>query len=125
MKSYFNLLLATLFLVSAVACSSDDSSGGGNTGGNNQTNCDNFTPRFSADVQPIINQTCAIAGCHVSGFGSGDFTTFNGIKNRAGSIKTQVVAKSMPPPNSSGPKSLTDDQIRTIRCWIDNGAENN
>lgn len=86
------------------------------------------TVTFKTDITPIINQTCAIKSCHVSGTGESDYTTYAGLKNDAttGKFKKEVLTnKSMPPRNSSGQTSLTADQLEKFTCWINAGSPNN
>ena len=77
---------------------------------------------FSSTVQPIITKSCNIPGCHVSGFANGDFTNYDGIKERVdnGSMKTRTANQSMPLEGE-----LTIPEIETILCWIESGAANN
>ena len=86
------------------------------------------TVTYKTDITPIINQTCAIKSCHVSGTGEGDYTTYAGLKNDAinGKFKKEVLTnKSMPPRNSNGPNSLTAAQLEKFTCWINAGSPNN
>lgn len=86
------------------------------------------TVTYKTDITPIINQTCAIKSCHVSGTGEGDYTTYAGLKNDAisGKFKKEVLTnKSMPPRNSTGPNSLTAAQLEKFTCWINAGSPNN
>ena len=77
---------------------------------------------FENTVSEIINTNCAIANCHGSG-GSNSikFLTLGDIKQRAGKIKTRVNNKSMPP----GDRSITQQEIDQISCWVDDGALDN
>jgi cytochrome c553 len=76
---------------------------------------------FTNDIQSIITTNCAITGCHIAGGnGNGNFTDFSTIKSKAAQIKTRTGNKSMP----IG-RSLTDEQIRQIACWVDAGAPSN
>lgn len=75
---------------------------------------------FKSDVEPIINASCATTDCHRSGTGLSNFTNFSTVQDRASSIKSQVVSKSMPKDGS-----LTDAEIEAIVCWVDDGALNN
>jgi len=87
------------------------------------TSCASAPAKFSVDVSAIIQNSCAISsGCHGNGStnGPGALTTFNQIKNAAGFIKSEVVSKRMPLGGS-----LTNSQIQSISCWVDNGALNN
>lgn len=88
--------------------------------------CSGETPSYQDDIEPIISAACAISGCHVNGFGSGDFSSYTGVKDRASGIKNRaVVQQNMPPSSSPGPSSLNDAQIELLECWIDAGAPNN
>jgi len=86
------------------------------------------TVTYKTDISSIINQTCAIKSCHVSGTGLGDYTTYAGLGKEAtnGGFKKEVlINKSMPPRNSSGPTSLSAAQLEKFTCWINAGAPNN
>lgn len=75
---------------------------------------------FQASIQPIIENSCAISGCHVSGTAIPDFTSFNNIQSRAAGVKSRTQSKDMPRMGS-----LTDEEIQRIACWVDDGALNN
>jgi hypothetical protein len=82
---------------------------------------------YASSVNPIIMTKCAIEGCHNGDLGSSfkwtDFSLFQ-QKAQSGIVKTKVVSRAMPPPESpKGP--LTDDEIMVISCWVDWGAKNN
>ncbi len=85
--------------------------------------CANLSFKFTADVKPIINATCAISSnCHLDGSTNrgGPLTDYNKIFLKRADIKSQVAAGLMP---QSG--SLTADQKNKIICWINSGAPNN
>ena len=81
--------------------------------------CDSVT--YTKTIAPIITKNCI--SCHKSGFSSGDFTTYAGVKQKAdaSSLKTKVITELLMPP--TGPLSVQDRD--KIRCWLDNGAKNN
>ena len=85
------------------------------------SSCNSVSAKFAADVNPIIQNNCAIGGCHGNGNnnGPGPLVTFDQIKNAASQIKTSVVNKTMPRGST-----LSNAQIQAISCWIDNGALN-
>jgi hypothetical protein len=86
--------------------------------------CTTDSMSFSMDINPIIAKNCAISGCHVSGFNDGDFTTYQGIKDKIDNgdlIRERVVIKKDMP--ASGP--LPDCEINKIKSWLDAGAPNN
>lgn len=74
---------------------------------------------LAADVKPIIEQKCAISGCH-NGTQSPDLRTTSGIRNNASKIKSETQSGSMP---KNG--SLTAEQKALIACWVDEGAQDN
>ena len=113
---YSLAICASLFL----ACSDDEEP---MMNMNNNNECSEQIS-YSSDVAPIVNRACALSGCHVDGFASGDFTTFSAFQSRASRVVGRITTGTMPPSNSPGP-SLTDAQIETIECWVDQGAMDN
>lgn len=77
---------------------------------------------YTSDIQPIIEASCAVSGCHVSG-GAAPFalTSVSSAQNHAAAIKTATANGSMP--KSGTP--LTQQQKDLIACWVDDGAPNN
>ncbi|MCW3103221.1 MAG: cytochrome c [Bacteroidetes bacterium] len=86
-------------------------------------NCDS-TISYSADIAPIMTDYCI--SCHTAGgSGTGDFTTYTELKQKAdnGSLKNRVVdLKDMP---QAGSPTISEDQRKMINCWIKQGAPNN
>lgn len=80
---------------------------------------------YSEDIKPMIDQSCAIAGCHVSGFWKGDYTSFEDVKKHAdkGSMFRKVVQNKTMPKGDGG--DLTQAQIDLFHCWLDQGALEN
>lgn len=80
------------------------------------------TPSYATEVAPLVQSRCAMSGCHSSGVTNtgGPLTTYAQIKAKAAAIKTTVLNGSMPKGSS-----FTAAQIKTISCWVDNGAPNN
>lgn len=120
-KLIFLFILGILALLSS--CSDDEE-----PMMNMTDNCDSVNVSYQRDIVPIINSSCALTGCHVSGFNSGDFTNYADIKQRAdnGRLNTRVVVnQNMPPSNSPGPQSLSDAEIEAFECWIAAGAPEN
>jgi len=77
-----------------------------------------------SDVLPIMEVTCALSGCHVSGAQLPDFTQKENIRLAAPGIKSNISNNSMPPSNTTGP-DLSDADKETILCWINDGAKDN
>ncbi len=84
--------------------------------------CSTTSASFSAHVMPIIQTTCAMAGCHdaTSGNKGGPFINYTQVKDKASTIKSQVLSGAMPQGSS-----LTAAQIQVISCWVSSGALNN
>lgn len=74
---------------------------------------------LSATVNPIIEENCAISGCH-SGAVFPNLTDTNAIIQNADNIRSRTTSRSMPLGGS-----LTQTQIDAIACWVDDGANNN
>ncbi len=76
---------------------------------------------FAADVFPLIEANCSVTGCH-DGSRSPDLRESVGIMTAAERIKTRITERTMPP---SDRPPLTESEIETIVCWIDDGAPDN
>lgn len=72
---------------------------------------------LATDITPIIQTRCV--SCH-NGSQPPNLTSNSRIQNNAASIKAAVVSRRMPLGGS-----LTTEQIDAIRCWVDNGAQDN
>lgn len=79
---------------------------------------------YSADVEPIIQMSCATTACHTQGgFANGIFDDYDGVKAKVdnGSFHQRVlVDKDMPPGGS-----LSDEELAILKAWLDDGAPNN
>ena len=85
---------------------------------------------FQNDIFPILEENCALAGCHVAAGAAGlDLTGYDSFEKSGafvpGNAKRSLViiridGGGMPP---AGP--LDDDLIDLVKDWIDEGAENN
>ena len=83
--------------------------------------CDSIIS-FRIDIVPILNLNCI--GCHSTGDAQGDFQNYDGVKAKAdnGILKYRVCSvKDMPVP----PGSISDADRQKIKCWIEQGAQNN
>ena len=74
------------------------------------------------DIEPIMETSCAVSGCHVTG-GAAPFalTSVASAQAHASEIKSATANGSMP--KSGTP--LTQLQKDRIACWVDDGAPNN
>ncbi|MBA3682008.1 MAG: hypothetical protein H0W73_12735 [Bacteroidetes bacterium] len=85
--------------------------------------CDSV--KYNAHIKPIIMANCAVPGCHVSGFSSGDFTTYAGLNAKItnGKFKARVIDANPGPMPASG--QLSQSKLDSIQCWLNSGALNN
>ena len=85
------------------------------------------TPTFTADVAPILYQHCTVCH-HANDLAPMSFLTYKETKPWAAAIREAVLTRTMPPWKAdphygkfSNDSSLTDQQIATIKAWVDNG----
>lgn len=94
--------------------------------------CDTTSPTtYDGAIKAIIDNSCAYVGCHVSGFSSGDYTSYDELKPflDSGSFADRVItqredANSGMPPNyapEDRPKDLTPEELELVECWIEGG----
>ena len=74
---------------------------------------------YAQAIAPIIEANCAVSGCH-AGAQAPDFRQFSNIQENAALIKTKTGDGSMPQDGT-----LTEEQIASIACWVDDGAKDN
>ena len=125
MKKGILVILGSFFLIVSCSKGGSDGGGGGSTGGGggSTVNCTGIASAFAANVNPIIQSTCATdATCHGAGSvnGPGPLLTYTQISNASVTIKTAVANGTMPKTGS-----LTTAQKNSIICWINSGSPNN
>lgn len=95
------------------------------------SNCSPDTVYFQNTIGPLINSTCAMAGCHdattkASGVNLSTYTNivrYVSAGNAAGST-LYTITKSGSMPRGSVPK-YTTAQLTQLQTWINQGAKNN
>ena len=125
MKKGILVIFGSFLLIASCSKSSGDGGGSGNTGGGGGSiiNCTGVASAFAANVNPIIQSTCATdATCHGAGSanGPGPLLTHAQISGAASLIKPAVANGTMPKTGT-----LTTAQKNSIICWINSGAPNN
>jgi hypothetical protein len=95
----------------------------GGSGGN----CDTSNVTFSAVVQPILNQNCALSNCHKTGSALGGYIldTYAGAKGAEGRIVGAITHASGFSPMPKNLPRLNDCDIKKISIWVSQGAPNN
>lgn len=116
-------VLSTLasVMVVAIACSSESEDQLPTPPGNDV--CEGSTASLANDIMPILQQNCAISGCHVSGTGRVNFTVKDNVLQYASQIRANTQSGFMPP--SSSGQSLSESEKSLINCWVVNGANDN
>ena len=113
----------TLTMLISISCKKDTGSTGGTGGGGGGTtvDCSTVTNKaFAANVNPIIQASCNVAGCHAAGSSNGPGPLTNYAQISAASIRSAISSGSMPKGGS-----LTTAQKNSIICWVDSGKPNN
>ncbi|WPR75156.1 2-polyprenyl-6-methoxyphenol hydroxylase [Algoriphagus sp. NG3] len=85
--------------------------------------CEDSIASLSSDIIPILQQNCAVSGCHVAGTGRADLSVAENIIQFASQINTNTQAGTMPPSGSG--RSLSSEQKELIFCWVSGGAKDN
>lgn len=89
----------------------------------NNDKCKDNSATLSGAVSTIVNNNCAVPGCHVSGTGRVNFTVKENIIQNANTIRSFTQNGIMPPPQSG--HTLSAQQKADIFCWVENGALDN
>ena len=89
-----------------------------------EPDCD---PEINYDntMQAIINGSCALPNCHVSGGGApGVFTSYEGILSRLdnGQVEDEVVVRRNMP---FAPGELSEEEFDLFKCWLEAGHPEN
>lgn len=92
--------------------------------------CDDVMATYVVDIEPIIQQSCAYAGCHL-GSAPGVYTSYEGLlpQLESGNFRSRVITLQEDPnvgmpPNyapEDRPRDLTTDELTLIECWLDAG----
>jgi hypothetical protein len=84
------------------------------------------TVSFVTDIQPIINTSCALTGCHNGDNGADkNWTVFSNFQTKRANVKDRITRPPGTPGHMPAAGSITDDQIQSIVCWVDQGGLNN
>ncbi len=97
--------------------------------GNDQVtmfDCTGISPSYSIDIKPILNESCALSGCHdaYSPNAGYDFSSYNSASSGSqsgrflGAIQRKRGFLAMP----NGSPKLPDDKIKLLTCWVENGS---
>ncbi len=111
------ILLALFTIGGLMACSDDDSM---EMEMEEEDDCADTNFTYTNDVKQILESSCALSGCHNGQTSLPDYTNYAGILAVSTRAASRVKAGSMPP--ASAGITLSDSDINTIVCWVENGA---
>lgn len=85
--------------------------------------CNGLVPSFRTQVQPILQQSCAKAGCHDGNSMPHDFSVYSELKPVLddSSFYYYVIKDRKMPQDTV----LDSVQYRLIKCWLRNGYPDN
>lgn len=89
--------------------------------------CDLSTVTYTNSVIPVMQQSCALAGCHIDARTTGiSLSTYEGVAAVASNGKLlQAIKHTGPSPMPQGGAKLDDCTISKIEKWVTDGAPNN
>jgi len=79
------------------------------------------------EARLIINESCSYSGCHLDGGATGNFDTYEGLKDYLengglNNFVSDVNSARMPPSYAAeGKKEISPLEILQLICWIDQG----
>ncbi len=80
---------------------------------------------YNNTMQSIINNSCAIPTCHVSGGNApGVYTSYQGMLGQLdnGQIESEVILQRRMP---FAPGELTEEELDLFKCWLEAGHPEN
>lgn len=82
-------------------------------------------PTYTSEIKAIVNEKCAISGCHDNNSTIASYTSYAPLKERAdnGRLYSYLFDLKIMPPASS--IQLTDNEKELIKCWLDNDTPEN
>lgn len=81
---------------------------------------------YISEVRPITDANCAISGCHNGDNGADkNWTVFSNFQSRSAEVKRRIQLLPTDGDHMPASGSITEDEIQTIVCWVDQGAKDN
>lgn len=74
---------------------------------------------FVTHIAPIIQTNCAVSGCHIAGGQPPALDSYEKVKAHGANVLQEIQSGNMPP--SSSGKSLSEEEIKQIACWVKQG----
>lgn len=84
------------------------------------------TVSYASEVDPIVNTSCAITDCHNGDNGADkNWTVFSNFQSKSTTVKDRITRPAGVDGHMPAAGSITEEQIQTIVCWVDQGAKDN
>ena len=81
---------------------------------------------FQNDIEPIINSSCALTGCHKGDNGADkNWTVFGNFQAKRANVKDRINRPPGTPGHMPAQGSITRAEIEMITCWVDQGGLDN
>ena len=93
----------------------------------NLDDCVLNAPSYENGIKKIIDVNCSGLSCHTSNVETFDFTTYEGVKEAAGSIYNRITRNTKDPlfmPQQPTPQ-LDPCDLEKLKVWINAGAPRN
>lgn len=91
--------------------------------------CDTSNVHYNYTIKPIIDNSCAIAGCHNANTQAGGYnlSSYAGLQSAAqnGSLVGSITHASGYAAMPRNTQPLPDCEIKQIQAWVNMGAPNN
>jgi hypothetical protein len=81
---------------------------------------------YKDHIQPLINKSCALSGCHDGSLGEDrNWTIYSSLAAKKANVKDRINRPPGAPGRMPAVGELTQDEIETLTCWVNQGALNN
>lgn len=87
--------------------------------------CDTSAVTWSGTIQPLIQSSCAVPGCHVTGAQAPDLTSYSLVKAAADNGQLRGVILQGVPFFMPAPLGLPSCDRSKVEAWLNAGAPNN
>ena len=81
---------------------------------------------YQTQIQPLINKSCALSGCHNGSLGEDrNWTILSSLQAKKDNVKDRINRAPGTPGRMPAAGELTAQEIETLTCWVNQGALNN
>lgn len=120
MKKFLSPIVIILILAFAWSCEKDDDDALASF------DCTGTAPTYTNEIKSLLDTKCATSGCHSSSNQAGGISLGSYMAAQAESSKARFLGAinqlSSYEPMPRGGTKLSDDNIKTLTCWVDNSS---